>query len=190
MQNGITVPGQGTFTVNPDGTVHFEPVSGFTGTVTVPYAIIDSEGLISAPANISITITPRAVPTANDDAASTPINTPIPAIDVLGNDSAVPPATLPASDSTVDLDPATPGGAFTVNPDGTVRFEPTPGFTGTVTVPYGVIDSQGVVSAPSSITVTVTARSTMPLTIPTLSNLGLLLLSLVLVAVVLVQRRL
>jgi uncharacterized repeat protein (TIGR01451 family) len=165
-----TVPGKGTFTVQPDGSVRFEPVPGFEGTAVVPYTIQDNLGQTSNPANISVTIRPRpAPPTARDDSATTPKGTPV-TLDVAANDSANLPNVL--DPTSIDLDPSTPGrqttltvpgrGTFEAQPDGTVRFTPAPGFTGTVTIPYTIADRDNDPSTPSqtsnpaNLTVTVT----------------------------------
>ena len=66
--------------------------------------------------------------------------------------------------TTIDLDPSTPGidstlttadGAWSVDATGVVSFAPVAGFEGVATVPYTVSDSFGLVSAPSTISVTV-----------------------------------
>ncbi|WP_337867469.1 SdrD B-like domain-containing protein, partial [Meiothermus sp.] len=164
-----TIPGKGTFTVQPDGTVRFDPVPGFEGTAVVPYTIKDNLGQTSNPANIAVTIRPRpAPPTARDDSATTPKGTPV-TLDAVANDSAnLPNAIDPAS---IDLDPSTPGrqttftvpgrGTFEAEPDGKVVFTPVPGFTGTVTIPYTVADQDNdpntspQTSNPANLTVTV-----------------------------------
>jgi uncharacterized repeat protein (TIGR01451 family) len=62
QQTTVTVPGQGTWVLNPDGTVTFTPVAGFTGTATIPYTIEDNYGQVTSPAIIAIDITqPTAV---------------------------------------------------------------------------------------------------------------------------------
>ncbi|GAA1943010.1 beta strand repeat-containing protein [Nocardioides hwasunensis] len=155
----LTVPGQGTYRVNPDGTITFDPVAAFTGTASpVTYAVIDSHGN-PARATLAITVTP-VVPTAADDRATTPHHTAV-LIDVLGNDTAGS-AAAPIDPATLRLvDPATgqpvtrvvvPGeGVWTVV-DGQVRFEPEKGFSGTATpLGYVVSDANG-----TQVTATVT----------------------------------
>jgi uncharacterized repeat protein (TIGR01451 family)/fimbrial isopeptide formation D2 family protein len=140
-QDSLSVPNQGTLTANPDGTVTFVPVSGFSGPVsTVPYTIKTPGGLESAPANLNINVTPLAA----NDAISTPANQSVD-IPALSNDKGA------IDPSSIDLDPSTPGlqtsrtvpeGIFTLNPDHTVKFVPTPGFTGAVTpITYAVNDT-------------------------------------------------
>ncbi|UYZ62348.1 Ig-like domain-containing protein [Hymenobacter weizhouensis] len=67
--------------------------------------------------------------------------------------------------SSVDLDPAAANqqtsvvvsgkGTFTVDASGNVTFAPVPGFTGTASIPYTIIDNDGAISNPGTLTVTV-----------------------------------
>jgi CshA-type fibril repeat protein len=100
-------------------------------------------------------------PTAVDDTASTPPDTPA-TFSVTDNDTDPDDNLDP---STVDLDPSTAGiqdtftvpgeGTFTVDSTGDVTFTPESGFTGTVTIPYTVQDTTGLPSNQANITVTV-----------------------------------
>jgi uncharacterized repeat protein (TIGR01451 family)/fimbrial isopeptide formation D2 family protein len=162
VQSTVTVTGKGTFVRNPDGTVTFTPVAGFSGTVTVPYVVQDSTNATTNQATISVTIRPPAAPVANPDETTTPYNTPVtltPAVnDTAGSGGQLVPGTI-------DLDPATPGqqttlvvpgkGTFTLNPSGTVTFTPVDGFAGTVEIPYTIRDDAGQESNPAPIRVTV-----------------------------------
>jgi uncharacterized repeat protein (TIGR01451 family) len=162
QQTTFTVPGQGTFSLNPTtGVVTFTPVNNFTGTVIVPYTIQDSLGGTSNIANITVVI--RSGPVARNDAATTPLNTPV-TLNIPGNDATSGGATL--NPGSIDLDPATPGqqttrtvpgeGTFTLDPaTGRVTFTPVNGFTGTSTIPYTINDSNGTPSNIANITVTV-----------------------------------
>ncbi len=167
QQTSLTVPGRGTFEAQPDGTVVFTPVPGFTGAVSIPYTINDQDSdpttspQTSNRANLTVTVT--ELPAALDDRATTPVNTPV-SVPVVANDATNPGQSIVPS--TIDLDPSTPGqqtsvsvpgqGTFALQPDGTVRFTPEPGFVGTATTPYTVQDSSGVTTSPANIVVTVT----------------------------------
>lgn len=52
----IFIPGKGTFKVQPDGTVTFTPVAGFTGEATVWYTIKDNQGTPLESNRASITV--------------------------------------------------------------------------------------------------------------------------------------
>jgi LruC domain-containing protein len=134
---------EGIFTVSSvTGLVTFIPANNFTGTVTIKYQVCDLNGLCDI-ATITVVITPAIVgPTANDDSATTLINTPVD-ITVLVNDvagsAALDPTTVTFIPGT-EPDPSTQG-VFTVNPlTGLVTFTPVNGFTGTVTINYKVCD--------------------------------------------------
>jgi CshA-type fibril repeat protein len=60
----LTVAGEGTYTVNSDGTVSFVPLPTFFGKATsIKYSVSDALGQV-ATANISVTVTPPPPPTA------------------------------------------------------------------------------------------------------------------------------
>ncbi len=126
------VPGEGTYKVNPDGTVTFTPEKTFTGVGTgVTVKRVDKNGT-PVTANYTPTVTP-VTPTA-DPAETT---------DIQGKEQTGKPEFKPGNPE-VPMDdevPATfedgttekviPGeGTYKVNPDGTVTFTPEKGFTG------------------------------------------------------------
>ena len=127
------IPGEGTYTVSPDGTVTFVPEKSFTGTATgVTVKRVDKNGT-----PITATYTPTVTPVA-------PTGEPVTSIGKKGatqtgkptfteGDSRVPmndkvPATFEDGSTTKTI----PGvGTYTVAADGTVTFTPEPEFTGT-----------------------------------------------------------
>ncbi|WP_424951282.1 tandem-95 repeat protein [Deinococcus sp.] len=159
----ITVPGEGSYTLDNSGNVTFTPVSGYSGTTTpVKYTVQDNQGATSNVANITVTVTPLAV---NDTASTTPstlVNIP-----VLTNDlgtgkvltSVVFPAAGQPSGSIVTNGGKTltnADGVYTVKIDGAVDFTPALGKTGTLSpVLYTFQDAAGQTSNPATITVTV-----------------------------------
>ncbi|MGC3994262.1 MAG: tandem-95 repeat protein [Propionicimonas sp.] len=161
----LVVAGEGTWTVNDDGTVTFDPEPAFTGVATpVDYEVTDSFGN-SVSATITVTVTP-VVPEAATDSGSGAYDTPV-TINLLGND--VPgddSAPLVASSVVFTSPDATDGGrtlvvagegTWRVNPDGSVTFTPVAGFTGTTTpVAYEVADTNGVVTT-STVTAVIAA---------------------------------
>lgn len=60
----LVVAGQGTWTVNSDGSITFTPQAGYTGNPTpIPYTVADLSGLRSPPALVTVTYAlPTAVP--------------------------------------------------------------------------------------------------------------------------------
>ena len=155
---------EGEFTYNPStGLATFTPVSGFSGVVTIDYEVCDTIGLCDI-ATITVTVEAAPVgPTANDDSATTPFNTPVD-IDILDNDVAGDNPLNPNSVTFVagtEPDAATEG-EFTYNPTtGKATFTPVSGFSGVVTIDYEVCDTIGLCDI-ATITVTVEAAPVGP----------------------------
>nr|MBR9646257.1 YSIRK-type signal peptide-containing protein [Streptococcus sp. 11-4097] len=126
------IPGEGTYTVAPDGTVTFTPEKGFTGKGTgVTVKRVDKNGT-----PVTAKYTPNVTPV-------TPTAEPAETTDIQGKEQTGKPEFKPGNPD-VPMDdevPATfedgskekvvPGeGTYTVAPDGTVTFTPEKGFTG------------------------------------------------------------
>ena len=158
-QTSLAISNQGTYTVNPDGTVTFDPLPTFNGTATaVKYQVADILGQV-ANSTITPTVLAPRTPTATPDTKTGNWDT-NQTITPLSNDTPGEP-TAPLIASTVKLCGVAPNaqtpnnctqtslaianqGAYTVNADGTVTFDPLPSFTGTATaVKYQVTDSIG-----------------------------------------------
>ena len=129
------IPGEGTYTVAPDGTVTFVPEKSFTGTGTgVTVKRVDKNGTpVTAKYTPTVTpVTPTAEPATSTDIQGatqtgkptfTPGNPDVPMDDDV-------PATFEDGSTTKTI----PGeGTYTVAPDGTVTFVPEKSFTGTGT---------------------------------------------------------
>ena len=128
-----TIPGEGTYTVAPNGTVTFVPEKSFTGTGTgVTVKRVDKNGTpVTAKYTPTVTpVTPTAEPaTSIGKKGQTQTGKPT----FTEGDSRVPmnngvPATFEDGSTTKTI----PGvGTYTVAADGTVTFTPEPEFTGT-----------------------------------------------------------
>ena len=126
------IPGEGTYTVAPDGTVTFVPEKSFTGVGTgVTVKRVDKNG---TPATAKYTptvtpVTPTADPATSTDKqgqtqTGTPTFTP-------GNPDVPMDNTVPATFEDGSTTKTIPGeGTYTVAPDGTVTFVPEKSFTG------------------------------------------------------------
>ena len=158
---GVTVPGQGVWTVLPGGHVVFTPEPGFIGHAVLSYRVTDSFGNpVTGTVGCYVT---QVVPTAAADVAHTAANNPV-RVDVLDNDAGGN-ATTPLVAGSVRLDAGQGSpdglsltvagqGTWTVNSDGTISFAPASGFTGaTDPISYQVSDSNG---TPVSATLVVT----------------------------------
>jgi CshA-type fibril repeat protein len=165
-KTSLTVPNEGTYTVNSDGTVTFDPLTSFTGQVQTPvkYQAKDSlDRFVNT--TITPTVGPPPVPTATADAITDAYDTnqtytptsndtpgatdfPLVATSVklcgLANASASPPVVAETPNTCSKTSLTVPGeGTYTVNSDGTVTFNPLPSFTGQVqtSVRYQAKDS-------------------------------------------------
>ena len=127
------VPGEGTYKVNPDGTVTFTPEKSFTGTAKgVTVKRVDKNGT-----PVTAKYTPTVTPV-------TPTAEPKETTDIQGKEQTGKPEFKPGNPE-VPMDDKTPAtfedgstekvvpgeGTYKVNPDGTVTFTPEKGFTGT-----------------------------------------------------------
>ncbi len=103
-------------------------------------------------------------PVADDDTATVSFGETA-SLPAVANDIFYLPATRVVP-STVRLSATTVnGGTFAALADGTVTFEPQPGFAGRATTTYTVADNRGRRSAPATVTVTVKPSPTAPLTL-------------------------
>ena len=127
-----TIPGEGTYKVNPDGTVTFTPEKTFTGKGTgVTVKRVDKNGT-----PVTAKYTPTVTPV-------TPEGTPAETTDIQGKEQNGKPEFKPGNPE-VPMDDEVPAtfedgsttktipdeGTYTVSPDGTVTFTPEKNFTG------------------------------------------------------------
>ncbi|MEY4653017.1 MAG: hypothetical protein RI884_1598, partial [Pseudomonadota bacterium] len=168
--NSTTLAGQGTLTLNADGTFTFTPAPNFHGDLpAVIYIVADGQGGV-AKATLSISVTPiNDIPVAVEDAAEIAEDSAATTIDVLTNDKDSDGGTLTVTGFTVvgdetgyttDVGSNTATlagqGTLTLNADGTFTFTPATHFHGTVSpINYTLSDGQeGSATATLSITVT------------------------------------
>lgn len=193
----LTVSGEGTYTVNGDGTVIFDPLPTFSGVVSEPvrYQIDDSSG-----ATVSSTITPSVTPAAAPNAE------PDQTFGLVGESQSINPLTNDSSATTgneliagsvvlcssADTAPnctqtslvVAGQGSYTVDGStGEITFTPEAGFTGIATaVPYSVQTPSGqqasstytptVLAAPQAVDDTATTIRNTPITHDVIANDG------------------
>ncbi len=132
------VADSGSVTINPDGTLDYTPAPGFEGFDTITYTVDDGNGgTVSAAVTVTVGDPSNEAPVAVDDTASTPVDTLLEDIPVLGNDSD------PDGDPLTVTAATAPNGTVTVNGDGTLDYQPDPGFEGTDTITYVISDGNG-----------------------------------------------
>ncbi|VTY30595.1 YSIRK type signal peptide [Streptococcus parasanguinis] len=153
-----TIPGEGTYTVSPDGTVTFVPEKSFTGTATgVTVKRVDKNGTeITAKYTPTVTpVTPTAEPAKSTDIqGATQTGKP----KFTEGDSRVPmnddvPATFDDGSTTKTVDGV---GTYTVAADGTVTFVPEKSFVGTAPAVTVVREDKNGTKASATYTPTVT----------------------------------
>ena len=134
-----TLAGVGTLVIHADGSFVFNPAANYNGPVPVA-TYTATDGTAATTATLTLSVTPvNDAPIANDDIASTPINTPV-TIAVLANDTDADGDALTVSNPVVG---DSTRGTVTLNPDGTLNFIPANNVTGPVTITYTVSDGHG-----------------------------------------------
>ncbi len=150
---------------NPTQIILVDPVDGAV-MVSIPFIAKDNAGIVSSEtgsANLPFTTPALVGPTANDDNATTPMNTPVD-INALQNDTPGDAALDPTSVTFIaGTEPnAATEGVFTVDGiTGLVTFTPATGYTGTVTIDYEVCDLNALCDE-ATITVVITPSLTGP----------------------------
>jgi len=151
----FTTANGGTVVINTDGTFDYTPAAGFIGDDTFDYSVIDPAGNTDD-ATVTIIVYPDPDPAANDnpdandDVATTQMNTPVSG-NALANDSDLNADAIVA----VSIDGvavplvgsasvATPnGGVLELNANGDYQYVPPSDFVGTETVQYTISDDNG-----------------------------------------------
>jgi CshA-type fibril repeat protein len=151
-QASLTVAGEGTYTVNPDATVTFDPVPAFYGVATpITYQAIDKLGRY-----VNATITPTVVAPPDNAKVfnqSTSTKPGVPQF-LVPTFNGIPSTGATFVDATLRIwDPRSSVWASSVKTNdgmweimkGRVRFTPNMDFRGETTLPYSVQDTKGVV---------------------------------------------
>ncbi len=176
----------GVATINSaTGAVTFTPAHGFSGIVpSFTYTVTDVDDQVSAPADVSVNVTPLVAPASGTGTPGAPIVVQPPAPVGTGpfTYALVPGSLPPAGDGTVSINATT----------GALVFTPAPGFTGRATVSYTVTDADGLTSSAAVVTFDVAGIATVPSTgaveTPMVAGMLLLVLGLLLVAGVVARR--
>ena len=148
-------PGDGTVTMNPDGSYTFTPADGFSGETEFTYSVCDDgTPALCDTATVYLEVLDPISVTSNQVIANPDANTVNQDSTGTGNvlandldpDGLSPAVTTPLTNQTVsgvdeDGNPVANAGTLTLNTDGTYTFEPASGFTGTVTQAYTICDA-------------------------------------------------
>jgi Bacterial Ig domain/IPT/TIG domain len=153
-----TQPAHGSVTVNPNGGYTYTPASGFAGSDSFTYTVIDAVGQTATnPATVHLTVTPPPAPVAHDDSGTTSSATPlvVPAPGVLANDTGT------GIKVTAHTTPA--HGTVTIGTDGGYTYTPASGFSGNDYFTYSDTDAVGqTASATVHLSVSAPANTPVP----------------------------
>jgi len=140
----VTNPSHGSL-IGTAPNLTYTPNPNFNGADSFTFKVNDGAG-DSAPANVSIMVSPvNDPPVANDDTATTLEDTPVVTIDVLANDTDVDNIGRYLYLDTFSVAKVTQGtnGSVTINPDNTLTYSPSANFSGSDTFTYTISDNKG-----------------------------------------------
>jgi hypothetical protein len=148
-----TQPTNGSVTVNTDGNVTYLHNGSNTTTDSFAYTIKDTNGLVSAAATVSVTITPATTPpTAVADAFSV-AKSGSTTVNLANNDTA---GTSPINRNSIVISTQPTNGSVTVNTDGNVTYLHNGSNTTSDSFAYTIKDTNGLVSGAATVSVTIT----------------------------------
>ena len=134
-------PTHGTASVDGSQSIAYAPSSNYHGADSVKYTVTDSDGDVSSPATVSITVTSvDESPVATGDAVTTNEDTST-TINVLAND------TNEDGGSVVTITQAPTHGTASVDGSQSITYAPSSNYHGADSVKYTVTDSDGDVSS-------------------------------------------
>ena len=123
--NVLSQPSNGTLTQNPDGSFSYTPNENYNGTDSYTYQACDPSGACSEVATVTINVTPvNDNPDAVDDNANVSEDEAVD-IQILSNDNDADDDELTVTNVS---DPA--HGTTSINPDGTIHYEPDTDYCG------------------------------------------------------------
>lgn len=121
-----------------DNQLRYTPPLDYIGTAQITYGIADGQGGTSS-AEVTVELVVNGAPVTQADTANTNDKTSV-VIDVLVNDSD------PDGDTLSLVSAAAEHGQVSITTEGTLHYEPKPGFSGEDSVVYQVKDAKGAVS--------------------------------------------
>jgi hypothetical protein len=146
-----SAPPHGTTSVNSmNGSVTYQPASGYSGTDSFQYTVRDGLGALSNTASVSVRVQPA--PVAANDTTTLQANHSV-TINVLANDTSTG-GTLDTASIKIAVSPAH-GTAVVMN--GEVVYTPTMGYSGLDTFQYSMQDNLGTASNVATVSIEVTA---------------------------------
>ena len=157
----VSQPANGTIGVNTQtGVINYVHNGGLSTSDSFTYTLKDIQGLVSNVATVSITV--RKKPIANNDTLTLPRGSQG-TVDVIVNDTAQSGTVTPSS-VTITNQPA--NGTATVLGNGQVRYQHSGTATTTDSLAYTITDSNGNVSLPGTVSITINPVNQPPQTAP------------------------
>ncbi len=154
-----TQPTNGSVTVNTDGNVTYLHNGSNTTSDSFAYTIKDINGLVSAAASVAVTITPATTPpTAVADTFSV-VRSGSSTVNLANNDTA---GTSPINRNSIVISTQPTNGSVTVNTDGNVTYLHNGSNATSDSFAYTIKDTNGLVSAAATVSVTITPATTPP----------------------------
>nr|WP_282099743.1 Ig-like domain-containing protein [Pseudoalteromonas luteoviolacea] len=159
--NGAGNYAKAVVTIQADGQLSIAPVADQNGVLTFNYTLTDSEGLVSDPATVNVTLTPvNDAPVANDNTASLQEEGSF-EVNVLGNDTDVDDNDSFNLSSVTVIDQPQFGQAV-ANAQGAIVYTPNEHYFGDDSFTYTVQDTAGATSNKAIVTMTVTPVNDAP----------------------------
>lgn len=157
----ITPPLHGT-TALSSGVIQYSPTLNYNGADSFTYTITDQSGAVSAPATVTLTISPvNDAPVAMDDAESTSEDSPINFM-VSSNDTDI--DDLVVAETVAIVNPPTHG-TLSIDATGSILYTPTADYFGSDSFTYTVRDQAGLISNMATVTLVVTSVNDAPVTV-------------------------
>ncbi|MBQ4810947.1 tandem-95 repeat protein [Pseudoalteromonas luteoviolacea] len=169
--NGAGNYAKAKVTIGADGKLSIAPEANQNGVFSFSYTLTDSEGLVSDPATVTVTLTPvNDAPVANDNTASLQEEGSF-EVNVLGNDTDVDDNDSFNLASVTVVDKPQFGQAV-VNTQGAIVYTPNTHYFGDDTFTYTVQDLAGATSNKATVTMTVTPVNDAPVANDQVLNLN------------------
>jgi hypothetical protein len=157
-----TQPTNGTVTVGTDGNVNYVHNNSSTTSDSFAYTIKDVNGLTSAPASVTVTVTQApAPPTAVADSFSV-VRGASATVNLANNDTA---GTAAINRGSIVITTQPANGTVTVGTDGNVNYVHNNSSTTSDSFAYTIKDVNGLVSAAATVSVTITANNQAPVAV-------------------------
>jgi len=157
-----TQPTNGTVTVGTDGNVNYVHNNSSTTSDSFAYTIKDVNGLTSAPASVTVTVTQApAPPTAVADSL-TVVKGASATVNLANNDTA---GTAAINRGSIVITTQPTNGTVTVGTDGNVNYVHNNSSTTSDSFAYTIKDVNGLVSAAATVSVTITANNQAPVAV-------------------------